>query len=539
MDTLCLIQVLLYFGFCCVATQEFLPSPSRPQCVFIAYSHVNCHWMPGDDSPPNTDYTLEAFLTDPATNCLSVTRSAFNCTGITETRCSGSMTSPDRWYLIRVVARSGTETASSEALCVYGFSAVQLRRPVLSDLREVQDEPTCLELQWHMPEDFALTKNDICSGVVIYQLQYSTENEVEAQIVEGHVSEHIQHSDCKKALKTKGFVRLRAPCSFKAFTQYTVRLRHRSSSVWSKWSDRLQSCTGTAAPRTAPQLWRTVHPTDDPQKRRVTLLWKPPHKSQTACTSLWFDVSCQREGSHNAVQPKSCLNMTGTSCQLILPSERFSCSLTMSNPAGTSPAAWVTLSAHTHTGLRVMNAISVKALSDSSLEVTWGADKHPSLTGFLVEWQMASGSDGQIPNWERLSCNSSSMIINGLQPGVRYTLTVNPEFVSESSGAISTQSYTKQGVPSSGPSVQVLEQSSSSVVLMWAPPPVGQQHGFITQYSLYCQREDDSQSEVYTVPADKLQYRLTGLSGLYKISMTAHTEAGEGRARPPLWVTVG
>ncbi|KAF7663073.1 hypothetical protein LDENG_00218860 [Lucifuga dentata] len=541
MDTLSLIQVLLYASFFCAAAKEFLQSPSRPRCVFIAYSNVSCYWTPGNNSPPNTLYTLEANITKRGPTCESVGMHAFSCTRIAETHCLGSMGSPNRRYSVRVVAHSDSNTASSPPLCINALDAVKLRRPLLSDLRPVKENTTCLELQWHKPGKFALTHDHICSGSVKYQLQYRTDDQPEAQTVEAYISEHLKTLECKNSLKTKHTVQLRGLCSFIPFTQYTIRLRHRYHGEWSEWSNQLQSCTGIAAPLAPPQLWRTLNRTDDPQQRRVTLLWKSPPKSQTACTSLWFNVSCHSEGSHNALlQTESCLNMTDTSCQLTLPTGHSSCSLTMSNSAGTSPAVWVTLPAptHTHTVLRVMNAINAKTLNDSSLEITWGANEHPSLTSFLVAWESASESDTNIPNWERLSYNTSSMIITGLQPEVRYTMTVSPEFGSESDESISTRTYTRQGVPSTGPILHVQEQRGNAVLLVWEPPPVEQQRGFITQYSLYCQREDNTQCEVHTVPGEELHYRLTGLSGVYKMNMTAHTMAGEGPAGPLLFITV-
>lgn len=47
-------------------------------------------------------------------------------------------------------------------------------------------------------------------------------------------------------------------------------------------------------------------------------------------------------------------------------------------------------------------------------------------------------------------------------------------------------------VPSAGHRLQVKEQSSSAVLLVWEHLPVEEQHGFITQYSLYCQKESSA-----------------------------------------------
>lgn len=230
--------------------------------------------------------------------------------------------------------------------------------------------------------------------------------------------------------------------------------------------------------------------------------------------------------------------MTSTSCQLTLPMERTSCFLTLCNSAGSSPAAQLTLPARADTPLRTMKTVSVKALNDSSLELMWSSLTHPSLTGFLLEWEPVTKADNRDLCWERVDRNTTSMIITDLQSQVQYIVTVRPEFGSEHGEAASVQTYTRQGVPSAGPRLQVKEQSNSAVLVVWHPPPVEEQHGFITQYSLYCQKENSLTSEVLNVSDETLHYRLTGLSGVYQIYMTAHTSAGEGRAGPPQWVTV-
>ncbi|GLD50203.1 interleukin-6 receptor subunit beta-like protein [Lates japonicus] len=539
MDRPYLTQMALYLGFYCAAAKELLLSPSQPRCVFIAYDKVTCYWTPGRNSPANTVYTLQANVTKFGPTCDSFGKHAFNCTRINQTQCSGPMSSPDRLYSFRVVAHSATATASSPILCIKALDAVKLRKPVVSDLRPVGDKPRCLELQWHKPVKFALTNEEICTGFVNYQLQYSIDDQPKAQTVEGHLGEDLQPMVCKDTLRTNQTVRLRGPCSLSPFTQHAVRLRFRYLSTWSEWSNTLQSCTGIAAPIAAPRLWRTIKPTDDPQQRQVTLLWKSPSKSQTACISLWFNVHCQSEGYRSSPRTEKCATMTGTSCQLALPTERSSCFLAMCNSAGCSPAAQLTLPAPTDMSLRAMKAVSVQVLNESSLEVSWSLLTHSSLTGFLLEWEYVTEADGHHLHWERLSYNTSNMIITGLLSEVQYVVTVRPECGNEHGEAVSTQTYTRQGVPSTGPILQVKEQSNGAVLLKWTPLPVEEQHGFITHYSLYCQKENNTTYEVQTVPGEKLQYRLTGLSGVYQIFMTAHTVAGEGRASPPLWVTVG
>lgn len=271
-----LSQLALYIGFWCAAAKEFLQSPSQPRCVFIAYDKVTCHWTPGNNSPTDTVYSLQANLSIFGSTCDLFGKHAFSCTRTNQTHCSGPMGSPDRLYCVRVVAQSSAANASSETLYVYALDAVKLRRPYLSDLRPVAEKPRCMELQWHKPAKFALTNENICNGLVTYQLQYSADDQI--QTVEGRLGKDIKPAQCEDTQSLKHSknwsVPLRSPRSLSPFTEYTVQLRIRYLSIWSEWSNQLQNCAGTAAPITAPQLWRRLKPTEDLQGRRVTLLWK-------------------------------------------------------------------------------------------------------------------------------------------------------------------------------------------------------------------------------------------------------------------------
>lgn len=60
-----------------------------------------------------------------------------------------------------------------------------------------------------------------------------------------------------------------------------------------------------------------------------------------------------------------------------------------------------------------MKAVSVQVLNESSLEVSWSLLTHSSLTGFLLEWEYVTEADGHHLHWERLSYNTSNMIITG------------------------------------------------------------------------------------------------------------------------------
>ncbi|XP_056132511.1 uncharacterized protein LOC130109577 isoform X3 [Lampris incognitus] len=438
MDGACLTRAALFTSLCYVVATELLLSPSQPHCIFTTYSTVTCYWEPGRDSPPDTVYTFEAYITSFEPPCASFFKHAFSCTEVNQTHCFSMVNSTARQYFFRVVALSSTATASSPSLCINGKdAAVKMHNPIISDLRPVKDKPGCLELVWHKPQDFTLTRKSICSGAVTYELRYGADDQPGTRTKQSYLGMALNNQECLDSLKINKTIRLVDLCSLNPFTRYTVSLRQRyktNFSDWSDWSNRLQNCTGTAV-------------------------------------------------------------------------------------------------------LGAVEKITVRALDDSSLEVRWSAVTRRSLTGFLVEWTPASERAIERPQWERASHEASHVTITDLLPNVRYIVSVWPEFGNESGGVISTQTYTREGVPSIGPRLEVQEQDSSTVLLIWKPPPVEQRHGFITQYSVYCERESITR-EVYRVAGNKQRHRLTGLSGLYRIYMTAHTVAGEGAAGPALLVTV-
>ncbi|XP_038854838.1 interleukin-6 receptor subunit beta-like [Salvelinus namaycush] len=530
MDDRSLALVALYIGLNICTATEFSLSPSQPQCVFIAYSNVTCYWTPGQGSPSDTRFTLQVNITgcdDP------VIHQSQLCQTITQTHCSVNVTYLSRCYCIRVLADSPHTTASSPSLCLNAIDAVKLPTPVLSNVSAVRGKPRCLKLQWTTNTSFPVTRKHISNGALLFQVQYSTEEQPEPKTVKVDL----------RPEREQGLFSA-STCLFSASTLYTLMMRYRYNSTlshWSDWSPTQQQCTEVAAPSTVPQLWRTVQPVGGADMRRVTLLWKSPPRSQVKCSVPWFNISCCTEGSQNALHTWVCnaLSVSDTSCHLTLPPERCSCTLSMSNPAGISPPATITISSTTDTAPKALVDVSVTALDDSRLEVRWTALESPSLSSFLVEWWALSETASYTPYWQRLSHNASKIIITeGVWPKLCYKVTVRPEYDAETGEELSVEAYTRQEAPSAGPKPVVQELSSSAVVLQWEPVPLEQRHGFIRYYTLYIQSEEET-PEVVVVPGDSLRYQLSGLSGLYRIHMVAHTDAGGSPPGPMLDVVVG
>ncbi|KAG7488068.1 hypothetical protein MATL_G00030030 [Megalops atlanticus] len=522
MMKICRAGLLLLTVRICISAGLGL-TPTGLVCVFMEYANVTCKWEPGDDTPPDTLYILQVNQTL-GTNDTFYDQS--QCQTMSETSCSVPMDSLHVHYCIRVTAQSRFGSAGSARLCLNGISAAKLYAPVFHRLSATRGKPRCLDVEWSEPEIFPLNRARIREGALDYQLEYSREDQPLPQVLGVDLRQKEQ-------------------CLFDPFTLYTVRIRYRYHSTlshWSDWSSELQARTEEAAPSAAPQLWRTIEPAGVTEWRHVTLFWKPLLKHQANGRVLGYNVSCWRKGSQTELERGGCevLLPTDTSCQLPLPPQQCFCMLTVSNSAGSSPSAIILIPSTLDRELWSPVAFDVTPLDDYSLEVRWGARLGPSESSFVVEWCVASEAAPRGLHWRRVRPNCTGTVITeGVQPEVCYAVSVRAEYGAEAGPGYSVLVYTRQGAPSAGPRLQVTELGSSSVSLKWEPVPLEQRRGFVQNYTLYYERVDRNITvSKVTVSGELREYHLTDLSGVYKIYMVAHTDAGQGPAGEPVTVVV-
>ncbi|KAJ8374432.1 hypothetical protein SKAU_G00050120 [Synaphobranchus kaupii] len=284
-------------------------------------------------------------------------------------------------------------------------------------------------------------------------------------------------------------------------------------SHWSHWSGLLQAHTEEAAPSIPPQLWRLI------ERERVTRL----------------------ETSHFALEAVTKAR-----------GKRQNFRIPLSNSAGHSPPAVIIIPSALHKESRDPVAFSVAALDNVTLEVRWDVHAVLLASGFLVEWCVAAESSPCRPHWQKLGPNCAGVNITdagethcqdpahsneGVCPKVCYNVSVRAEFGAEAGPEQSVLAYTRQGVPSAGPRLHVTELGSRSLSLQWDPIPLERRHGFVHNYTLYYKSINHNTTWL-VVSGNLRQYRLSGLSGQYRIYMTASTEAGQGAAGPTLTVVV-
>ncbi|KAI4874905.1 hypothetical protein NFI96_028164 [Prochilodus magdalenae] len=492
----------------------FLESPFSPRdikCVFIAYANVTCHWTPGEDAQPDTNYTLQVNQTEHSDLCHSF-----------QPHCSVSVMTLYRTYCIQVFAHSNHHpTVSSDMLCLNGTDAAKLPRPEQLSLTPESGQARCLRLRWSAPKNFPLNNENVKNGCLLYQLQYGTADQ--STLLDVDLREELQ-------------------CVFSPCTQYTVKMRYRykhTLSHWSDWSPTATHHTGVEAPSSVPQLWRTVQPADVAGFRRVTLLWKAA--LEPACTT-WSSVQCRLEDSMADLDLGDCTNLrlANSSCHLTVPQHNCNCTLTMFNSAGSGPPASITIPSQWQTDQRSLVTVQVASLNDSTLEVQWTALEFPTITGFVVEWCITESTQCRSnPYWHKVEHNIRKTIITeGVKLNTPYSVSVRAVYGAMSGPGLTVQAYSRQAAPSAGPRLYVAQHGCLNVVLYWSPVPLALRHGFITNYTLHYQHEDNSTRELH-VAVDWEEYTFHGVSGLYRFYMKAHTEAGAGPDGPVLTVFLG
>lgn len=524
-------------------------APRLLRCVFLNRANVTCHWEAGDNH--TTQYTLQVQLVFISTLSSDCTTDSFlrlppnssdkKFTCITpNTRCTAALESTDvrNCFCISITAHGPKHNITSRPRCQLGRTEVMLPPADLTSTKSVGGSPRCLTVTWRRTLSvFPVAPSEIKAGKLNSQIEFNF-------TAQGQEAIQI-HPQVQNVMVTGDSVCYEV-CIFRPDTLYNIRLRHRfrgPESPWSPWSNTCLGRTGEDAPSAAPAFWRQVRQTDKEGWRLITLLWKPLPHSLANGRVLFYNVTCQTEGSHVLNDHGSCrdLHLTSTSCSLLLPAGRCSCALTASTSAGASSEARIWFSGASDTDPAAPSQFTVSPLNDSGLDVRWTAPVDPSMNGFVLEWFAVREKNSSVLHWELLNRSSTQRVITeGVKPMECYAVSVRALYGERGARQNRTAHvYTRQGAPSAGPKVSVQKISGSKVDLTWIPVPVELLHGFIRNFTIFYITPDHSTERV-TVPGQALRYTLEDLSpGNYDIFMQANTDAGAGAAGPKARVHIG
>ncbi|KAF3845068.1 hypothetical protein F7725_008231 [Dissostichus mawsoni] len=486
-------------------------------CVFLNRASVTCHWEAGDNH--TTQYTLQVQLvfipnqTGRILSSLSVcTTDSFlqlppnssdkKFTCITpNTHCTAALESTEvrNCFCISITAHGPKHNITSRPRCQPGRTEVMLPPAKLTSTKSVGGSPRCLTVTWRRTSSvFPVAPYEIKAGKLNSQIEFNFTAQA------GHFVQHPAPSSLQGPRE-----------SLEPLEQHLPGEDRRGRSIC--------STSLLEASETDRQGGLEAH---------HTALEGPLPHSLANGRVLFYNVTCQTEGSHVLNDHGSCrdLHLTSTSCSLLLPAGRCSCALTASTSAGASSEARIWFSGASDTDPAAPSQFTVSPLNDSGLDVLWTAPVNWSMNGFVLEWFAVREKNSSVLHWELLSPSCTQWVITeGVKPMECYAVSVRAL-------------YGNEGRDRTGPLAFILAKekiSGSKVDLTWIPVPVELLHGFIRNFTIFYITPDHSTERV-TVPGQALGYTLEDLSpGNYDVFMQANTDAGAGAAGPKARVNIG
>ncbi|KAG7233972.1 hypothetical protein INR49_028686, partial [Caranx melampygus] len=211
-------------------------------------------------------------------------------------------------------------------------------------------------------------------------------------------------------------------------------------------------------------------------------------------------------------------------CSVEVPAEVQAVSISAVTLYGLSPPADVPLGCSGVSGPALREL--TPAASGSAVLVSWSATQG-ELLHYVVEWISIPATQLQ---WQQLDKNHNNMSITGLAAGVRYNISVYAVTSRGVSAPSSRLVYSKEQKPVSGPHMSVLVHKHRQILIQWDELPVVQQRGFITNYTLYVQTLDSSNTtaSVALPVLGPRQMWLDCPEGALSLQLTASNSAGEG-----------
>uniref|UniRef100_UPI0037E73288 interleukin-23 receptor n=1 Tax=Semicossyphus pulcher TaxID=241346 RepID=UPI0037E73288 len=294
-------------------------------------------------------------------------------------------------------------------------------------------------------------------------------------------------------------------------------------SFCSRWSPSVRGKSPGKGPSQQLHVWRIL----GVKGKMVTVLWKPPSPEDYSGEVKQYEIALDNDLKRN----KTC-SAALSQCSAQIPAEVQTLSISVVTLYGSSPPADVPLR-HSGTFGPVLRELA-PAANGSAVFVSWSWPENkywlPSggkLLHYVLEWTSVHVAELQ---WQKLDKDKNKTSITGLTAGVRYNISLYAVTTRGVSTPSSRLVYSKEQKPQSGPSMSVLVHKTRWIQIQWDELPVDQQRGFITNYTIYIQTLDSSNTELsFTVSGSAPTQRwLDCPDGALTLQMTASTSAGEG-----------
>ncbi|KAA0718574.1 hypothetical protein E1301_Tti013154 [Triplophysa tibetana] len=417
-----------------------------------------------------------------------------------------------------VVVSTVSGSIRSPPFCFNGVNQVKLHPPSITHVGPSAERPECFHVDWKMPYD--LTDNEKSHRRI--QVEYTTHNQTRAlRFIPGIQVQSEAESSGQPGVHSLELVDIQI-------------LHDRGESV----ALSLHFCRCTLFKTKA----LTVKDASQRCRRRTIFASTKNHQSKPL---LWPEANgvvlsytawC-RSDVDSSQWTCGTLDAPKTSCDLTVSDDACTCSLTATNSAGKSPVSSINIPGHTDAELPPPESISVISLDDTGLRLEWTTAPNQSESGFVVQWISLLDNGTTRLHWQHLNETSRRFIITGLLPEIPYNVSVMRVYGSKAGIDMSVIAFTREGAPSFGPKLQVLQTGGRSIHLRWDPVPIEKLHGFIKFYSILYSINGKDKREQVNSAVDQISLR--GLmEGTYNICVMAHTVAG-GAAGPWQMVAVG
>ncbi|KAK9519196.1 hypothetical protein VZT92_021939 [Zoarces viviparus] len=319
-------------------------------------------------------------------------------------------------------------------------------------------------------------------------------------------------------------------------TDYEFKMRTCSSpgsnsskrSFCSKWSTSVGGKSPGKGPSQQMHVWRMLGGLGTDGLRLVTVLWKPPSPDDYSGAVQNYEIFLGNDQKQEVTCPAAV-----SRCSLQVPAELRALSISAVTSYGTSPPADVPLGRSGDLG-PILRELAPAAKGSSVLvSWSWPGSRHPSTSGeeplhYVLEWTSVPVAELQ---WQKVAKDQNSTFIRGLSAGVRYNVSLYAVTTRGVSAPSSGLVYSKEQKPASGPSISVLVHESRRIRIQWDELPVVKQRGFITNYTIYLEMLDSSNTKLsVTVPGSGPRPMwLDCPEGALALQLTASTSAGEGQ----------
>ncbi|XP_067842200.1 interleukin-6 receptor subunit beta-like isoform X2 [Heptranchias perlo] len=494
-----ILVMCLQFSMCLWSVPP--EKPTNLSCITYYDKNMTCWWNPGKDTHVPTTHQLKLFI--PSIRLQ-------NCTPEYSKNLCTIFYPNIRYYVdysIWVEAENNFGKTDSDHIVLDAMDSVKPEPIFITSVQPGQGLSMALIVKWKNPSKLP----------IVFPLKYHLQYQM-AKAVDWIQIQLEGASPRRESFTIKGL---------KPFTEYIVTIccmKRDGKGYWSDWSLEKSGTTSEDQPSQGPNLWM-VNKNPKSQSRAVLIMWKELNKSDANGIILGYRMQIKERKS----QSVTWINSTDLEYSLILSGEAYTITITAYNSVGNSPESTLTVPPANQEELPPVLHVCT-ASHDDQLMVKWKAP-NSTVKKYVVEWCVAESDSNHCsePGQWMYEPNSTekAFVHEHIVPFKRYKITVYPLYNDGPGAPLSIKAYLQQDSPACGPFVHLKEIGKTEAQLEWDEIPVNKQHGFITNYTIFCKSAGENESHV-TVGSASRKHTLVNLRGntLYWVNVMASTVKG-------------